>query len=124
MECFNHPGVQAVGICKTCGKALCKSCVIERDFAVACSEACVKDAAEVHEMNQRNKKMYGIGVARPKLPSGVIMWLLFAALFAGSGIFISIRNQELEWFLLLFVVVSLFVAILAYKRAKEVGLQC
>jgi hypothetical protein len=97
---------------------------MECDFVVACSEACAKDAVEVHEMNQRGKKIYGIGVARPKVPSGVVMWLLFAALFGGFGIFTSIRNQEPEWFLLLFAVVSLFIAGLAYKRAKEVGLQC
>ena len=124
MECFNHPSIQAVGICKTCGKALCRSCVIERDFIVACSEACAKDATEVHEMNQCGKKIYGIGVAQTKVPSGVIVWLLFAALFGGFSIFISIRDQEPDWFTLLSAVVFFFIAGLAYKRAKELNLQC
>lgn len=124
MECFTHSGVSAVGICKACGKALCKSCAIDIGVAIACSEACATEAADLHEMNQRGKKIYGIGVARQKLPSGVIVWLLFSLLFGGFGIFTSFRNHEPEWFLLSFGVVSLFIAGMAYRRAKDVGLQC
>ena len=124
MECFNHSTVQAVGICKACGKAICKSCTVDLGIAVACSEQCAKEATDLHEMNQRGKKIYGIGVARPKLPSGVVMWLLFGTLFGGFGIFNSIRNEAPEWFLLLFGVLSFVVAGMAYKRAKDVGLQC
>ena len=90
---------------------------------IACSEACAKEAADIHEMNQRGKKIYGIGVPN-KMPSGVIMWLLFAALFGGFGIYQSYKNHEPEWFLLLFGAASLFIAFLAYRRAKDVGLQC
>lgn len=124
MECFKHPASSAVGICKACGKAVCKLCGIDTDIAIACSEVCAKEAADLHEMNQRGKKLYGIGVTKTKLPSGVIMWLLFAALFGGFGVFVSIRNQEPEWFLLLFGVISLFVAGITYRRAKDFGLQC
>lgn len=123
MECYSHPAVQAVGVCKTCGKAVCRTCLIDSGLYVTCSEACQKEAADVHEMNQRGKRIYGIGVPG-KLPSGVIIWLLFAALFGGFGIYQSYRNQQPEWFLLLFGVLSLIVAFLAYRRAKDVGLQC
>lgn len=124
MECFTHPGVPAVGICKTCGKAVCKPCSIDTGVAIACCEACAKEAADLHEMNQRGKKIYGIGAASRKLPSGVVMWLLFGALFVGYGIYASIMNNEPDWFLLLFGAISLFIAGLSYRRAKDVGLQC
>jgi len=123
MECFTHSAAQAIGVCKTCGKAICRTCAIDSGMFVTCSEICAKEAADVHEMNQRGKKIYGIGVAK-KMPSGVIMWLLFAALFGGFGIYQSLRNQQPEWFLLLFGLLSLVVAFLGYKRAKDVGLQC
>jgi hypothetical protein len=124
MECFTHTGSSAIGVCKVCGKAVCHSCVVDASVAIACSDVCAKEAVDLHEMNQRGKKIYGIGVAKPKIPSGVIMWLLFAAMFGGFGTYNSIVNREPEWFLLVFAGISVVIAILAYRRAKDVGLQC
>ena len=123
MECFSHSGTQAVGVCKSCGKGVCRTCAVDLGVAIACCEACAKEATDLHEMNQRGKRIYGIGVAK-RMPSGVIVWLLFAVLFGGFGVYQSYRNQQPEWFLLLFGGVSLFIALLAYRRAKDVGLQC
>lgn len=123
MKCFTHNSDVAVGVCKTCGKAICRTCAIDSGMFVTCSDACTKEAIDLHEMNQRGKKIYGIGVPK-KMPSGVIMWLLFGALFGGFGIYQSYRHHEPEWFLLLFGALSFFIAFLAYRRTKEVGLQC
>ncbi|WP_156397980.1 hypothetical protein [Duganella sp. Root336D2] len=124
MECFEHSGSNSVGVCKACGKAVCRTCVVDAGVAIACSDRCAKEAADVHEMNQRGKKLYGIGTDRKNLPSGVVMWLLLGALFSGYGIYASLRSREPEWFLLLFGAVSFFIAWLAYYRAKDVGIQC
>jgi NAD(P)-dependent dehydrogenase (short-subunit alcohol dehydrogenase family) len=124
MECFSHPSSQAVGVCKGCGKAICRACAKDLGFAVACSDACAAESTDVHEMNQRGKKLYGIGVAKNKIPSGVIMWILFGLLFGGFGVLNSFRNGQAEWFILVFSATSFVVAFIAYRRAKEVGLQC
>lgn len=123
MECFTHSGAQAVGVCKSCGKAVCRACVVDIGVAIACCEKCAKEAADLHEMNQRGKKIYGIGVAR-KMPTGVLMWLMFGTIFMGSGIYQSYRNQEIEWFSLAFGVAAFFIAFIANRRAKDIGLQC
>jgi hypothetical protein len=123
MECFSHAGSPAVGVCKTCGKATCRSCAKDAGLFMTCSEVCEKEAADVHEMNQRGKKLYGIGVPK-RIASGVIMWFLFALLFGGFGVFQTIKKQQPEWFLLLFGAVAFCIGILAYKRTKESGLQC
>lgn len=123
MECFTHANTPAVGLCKTCGKGVCRSCVHDAGIFIACSTACEKEAADLHEMNQRGKKIYGIGVPK-KLASGVIMWLLFAALFGGFGIYQSIQTQRIDWFALLFGAASLCIAAVVYNRSKESGLQC
>lgn len=122
MECFTHIGTQAVGVCKSCGKAVCRTCAVDLGMAIACCEACTKEAADLHEMNQRGKKICGIGVAK-KTPSEVIVWLVFAALFGGFGI-LSYQNNEPDWFLLFFGGASLFIALLTYRRAKDLGIQC
>ena len=36
MNCFNHPGVPGVGICKYCQKGLCKECAIDLGHGIAC----------------------------------------------------------------------------------------
>lgn len=90
---------------------------------ITCSDTCKKEATDVHEMNQRGKKLYGIGVPK-KIASGVIMWFLFSAFFGAFGIFQTIKTGQPDWFLLLFGAASLFIAILAYRRTKESGLQC
>jgi hypothetical protein len=123
MECFRHQNAQGVAICRVCSKAVCRDCARDGGMFISCSEACSKEAADLHEMNQRGKKIYGIGVPR-KTPSGVIMWLLFALLFGVSGIYESYRNQEISWFPILFALISLFIAFTSYKRMKDIGLQC
>ena len=36
MNCFNHPGVPAVGICKSCQKGLCMECAVDLGHGIAC----------------------------------------------------------------------------------------
>ena len=36
MNCFNHPGVPAVGVCKSCQKGLCKECAVDLGHGIAC----------------------------------------------------------------------------------------
>ena len=36
MNCFNHPDVPAVGICKACQKGLCKECAFDLGHGIAC----------------------------------------------------------------------------------------
>jgi hypothetical protein len=42
MECFAHPSVEAVGICKGCGKGVCHACAQQVDLGLACSDSCAK----------------------------------------------------------------------------------
>ncbi len=122
MECFTHISAPAVGFCKICGKAVCRQCALSDTLQITCSTACAKEAADLHEMNQRAKKLYGIGVPK-KVPSSVIMWALFALLFGGFGIYQTIKHQQPDWFLILFGAASAFIGLLAYLRGKDSGLQ-
>jgi hypothetical protein len=92
---------------------------------VACSEACAQEASLLHEMNQRGKKVYGLGGgARSVIPSGVIMWALFCVFFVGIGVFTYIRSGHLEPFMLGFGTLCGVVGFIAYRRARNIGLQC
>jgi hypothetical protein len=124
MECFTHAGRPAVGVCHVCGKAVCHSCVVDTGVAITCSDVCAKEAVDLREMSKRTKKIYGIGVAKQKIPSGTIMWLLFAVFFGCFGIYRNVINREPEWFSFGFAGLAVVMAIFAYRRAKEMGLQC
>jgi hypothetical protein len=40
MNCINHANIAAVGICKVCGRALCRDCLVETAGGIACKGRC------------------------------------------------------------------------------------
>lgn len=93
MLCFAHSTEPAVGICKVCGKGVCRSCAIQVRRGLACSEVC-KPAAEGlsrwHEVEVRN-----VGVAGMRR----IIQPLMAILFLGLAIYayFSFGTDPLFW---------------------------
>ena len=43
MECYYHPGVEAVGTCVSCGKAVCQDCAVDVGGKIHCRQ-CVAAA--------------------------------------------------------------------------------
>lgn len=83
MNCFNHPNIPAVGICKSCSKGLCKECATDLDHGLACKD---KHEAEVENVNMiisQNTKIYS---SAPKNTIIAPLFYLFMGLvFAGFG---------------------------------------
>jgi hypothetical protein len=44
MNCFYHPGVAAVGICKSCSKGICPECNVDLGDGLACKGRCEEKA--------------------------------------------------------------------------------
>ena len=124
MECFKHASIAAVGTCKSCGRAICRDCARDSGYAVTCSPECEKDAQEMHAMNTKDKRIYGLGDAKKTFPTAVLMWGLFAAMFGGFGIFTTIAKGRPDWFLLIFGAAFLLMAVVSYRRIKNLGLNC
>ena len=40
MKCYNHPDVEAVGICSSCNRALCSGCAVDMHRGLACLDRC------------------------------------------------------------------------------------
>ncbi len=123
MQCFIHAENSALGICKNCGKAVCKVCVIDAPMFISCSEICAKENADVFEMNQRGKKIYGIGVPK-KMPSGAIIYALFGVLMSAFVVNDYLRYEKIDWMFLLMSLGMFIIAIFIYRRAKDSGIQC
>lgn len=125
MVCYRHRENQSIGICKSCGKAVCADCVIEFPQGLACSTECEKDAKELITMNERGKKLYGIGDYQTnKLASGVVIWLWLSGLMwivAGLSYFFSAKP---DYGSAAMAAVFSIITIIVYRASKRTGLNC
>jgi hypothetical protein len=40
VKCFHHPTDDAVGLCKACGKGVCRVCAVDLGEGLACADSC------------------------------------------------------------------------------------
>ncbi len=79
MNCYRHPASPAVGLCKSCYKALCSECAVDIGKGLACKNSCEENVRHQVEMSDRALKLYGIGAPRSRTrAAGVIIWFLMA----------------------------------------------
>jgi hypothetical protein len=83
VRCWSHPDVDAVGLCKACGKGVCKQCAVDLGLGLACANSCEVAARDL---------IVQIAVSRQTLvatPSAYktqeVVGFLGAAVFAGIG---------------------------------------
>ena len=124
MNCFTHSEVNAVAVCKACGKAICHSCVIDLGHAIACSERCKEDAAELYQMNAKAKRIYGLGGSKKLTPLAPFIWAILASPFIFMLISVYMRKGTIEWFALIFVVGCAAIGVISWRRNKALELNC
>ncbi len=125
MECFKHNNTVAVGLCKSCYKAVCRECAIEIPHGLACSDACAKDANEYNQITERSKKIYGIGNHKSKLPaSGVILWAAFALVMWGLFIVPYFWKGLVLYENLILAALFSVATVVAYYSSRRTGVQC
>lgn len=84
MKCFNHANADAVGICKSCGRGLCRDCVAQVGLSCSCRGECESVVAAMDELVQRGRSAYQKSSAT-QLRSGVVI-ILLGALFLFVGV--------------------------------------
>lgn len=125
MHCYTHQSTPAIGICKTCFKALCPECAVDVGNGLACRGACEAKVNELNQMWDRSAKIYGVGRYKSKVPStGVLLWGLMAlAMWTVAG-FAYFRQGEVD---VASIVTALFFTAalgLAIYSARRTGLNC
>lgn len=83
--CINHPGVEAVGRCKQCGKPFCNACKVSGPTGFFCSAECKqKHEVFVQRAQQLDSKKGGLGFGRlMRRGIGLIMVILIIAIALG-----------------------------------------
>ena len=92
MDCFYHPGIAAVGTCKSCGKGICHACAADLGQGLACRERCEADVTALINLVQRgirnapkNDKIVNLQYQTRYTTS--FFYTLIGALFLGFAIF-------------------------------------
>ena len=57
MRCYNHSDLEAVGICKACGKGLCSGCAVDLGHGLACRGDHEQRVAEFESMVSRSRRV-------------------------------------------------------------------
>jgi|SRR5208282_5939302 len=125
MNCFRHQNSSAVGLCKTCFKAVCPECAADVGDGLACKNSCEEKVLQQNAMHDRALKIYGLGKHRSRIPStGVIVWFLFASCMWVFTVLSYLRSQQVGYPALAIAIVSTAVFGLAYWSSKRSGLKC
>ena len=69
MNCFNHRAVPAVGLCKSCGKALCGDCLTELANGLACKGKCESRVAMINRILDSNAKIVSAARHQTRKPA-------------------------------------------------------
>jgi hypothetical protein len=125
MHCYTHQAVSAVGLCKTCFKALCPECAVDVGNGLACRGECEQKVKELNQMWDRSAKIYGIGSHKTSIPStGVILWgLMSLAMWIVSAI-AYFRNAEVDISSIVMAVTFTVALGLAIYSSRRTGLNC
>ena len=125
MHCFIHQTDPAVGLCKTCFKALCPECAVDVGNGLACRGECEHRVSELNQMWERSAKIYGVGRFKSRIPSsGVLLWGLMATAMwavAGFSYFATEKTDVGSIVMAIFFTVALGLAIFSARRT---GLKC
>lgn len=121
MKCFNHTSIDAVALCKSCGKSICHDCLEEIENGIACKGTCVQRAIEINEMTDKTIKMMP-STENIMKSTGSFAGPLF---FLASGtIFSVVGLKELDFIFYLgvvFLLYGIYNLVVALKRRQENG---
>jgi hypothetical protein len=97
MKCFYHPNVDAVGVCKSCGRALCRDCITEVGLSCSCKGRCESVVATMNDLVVRGGSAYQKSGAL-QIRNGILITLL-GGLFAVPG-FLNGDNSPWTYFMI------------------------
>jgi hypothetical protein len=57
MRCFNHPDIEAVGVCKVCQKGLCHDCAADLGHSIVCKGRHEAQAQAIQSLLLRSRRI-------------------------------------------------------------------
>ena len=116
MKCYVHPQIEAVAVCKSCGRAVCHECVTEVGLSCACKGRCETDVSILNDLVVRGSSAYQ-KTSGVYTRSGVFI-LLLGLLFTGAGLLVFNSNDP-NYFMLLMGPIFVVYGVVQFFNAKR-----
>lgn len=91
MKCYNHPGIDAVAICKSCARGLCHECLTEVGKSTACKNRCEADVTTLNDLVQRGSTAYQ--KTSSNMSRAAFFILLLGMVFLVIGLLTSVGSR-------------------------------
>ena len=122
MKCFNHSTVEAVGICRSCGRSLCHDCITEVGLSCSCKNRCESVVATMNDLVERGATAYQKS-SMLQLRNGIFV-LLLGIVFISLAVLRFTKGDVSEWTYFFLAAGVLFaglgvVALIGAKRFRE-----
>ena len=93
MKCIQHPGRDAVGICRMCGRGVCPDCARAKATGLTCSERCETRARESDAVFQHSVRVMPTAATTWRQTRNTVLWSAAFFLTIG-GIFLWQGYQD------------------------------
>ena|SRR5690242_9353635 len=119
MKCYNHSDVEAVGVCKSCGRALCRECIAEVGLSLSCKSRCESVVAAMNDLVERGSTAYQ-KTSATYLRNGIFISLL-GILFSILGVLSFVGGDRTFWsyFLMIAGLLFLSLGVSSFVSAKK-----
>lgn len=115
MRCYYHPEQEAVGICKSCNKGICRECAIDIGNGIACKDTCEDEVKAINEITALSKKAFQkTGTAYSR---GALVFLFLGISFVAFGII----EPQLRLFMIIVGAIMLLGAALYYLSGRSLA---
>jgi len=122
MKCYNHSDAEAVAVCRSCGRALCRACLTEIGLSSSCKGRCESVVATMNDLVERGRTAYQKSSAI-QFRNGIFIVLL-GMTFLIIGIIPILKGQASDWTYVQFFIGVLFAgmgisSLISAKRFRE-----
>jgi hypothetical protein len=107
MKCYSHSEADAVAVCRSCGRALCRGCVTEVGLSCSCKGRCEAVVATLNDLVERGKTAY-TKTSNFQRGYGIFV-ILLGAVFVSLAIYRFYLGDASEWSYFFLVAGVLFV---------------
>jgi hypothetical protein len=116
MNCYTHHEKTAVGLCRSCGRALCPDCVVMVENSVSCSGRCEERVHILNMMVEKNAQI--ISTANKTLTSLAVFLLIMGAVFMVFGAVQTWQSpgESIDFFLIILGLVFFMSGIFKFRK--------
>jgi len=117
MRCFYHDAAEAVAICKSCNRGVCRECAVEFPNGVACRNRCEAEVEAVNQIIDRSKTSYQ--KTSSAYSRNAIIYLLFAVVFGFWALTQLDGRPAFAWTMLALAIVFLIASVFNYSNSRR-----